>query len=44
MAPGRQTVGWKAWGVTWTLPEPMLTAPTPDTTLRPGWAGEPKWT
>ncbi|MDT0614393.1 ATP-dependent DNA ligase [Streptomyces lancefieldiae] len=27
--------------MTWTLPEPMLSVPSPD--LRPGWAGEPKW-
>ncbi|WP_217236262.1 ATP-dependent DNA ligase [Streptomyces sp. AC555_RSS877] len=29
--------------MTWTLPEPMLTSPTPRTELRPGWAAEPKW-
>lgn len=29
--------------MTWTLPEPMLTSPTPEPTLKPGWAAEPKW-
>ncbi|MET9176460.1 hypothetical protein ABZX64_36385 [Streptomyces misionensis] len=29
--------------MTWTLPEPMLSAPVPSPDLRPGWAAEPKW-
>ncbi|WP_256098674.1 ATP-dependent DNA ligase [Streptomyces agglomeratus] len=29
--------------MTWTLPEPMLSASVPAPDLRPGWAGEPKW-
>jgi ATP-dependent DNA ligase len=29
--------------VTWTLPEPTLTTPTPLPALLPGWAGQPKW-
>ncbi|MGZ0200600.1 ATP-dependent DNA ligase [Streptomyces sp. RM1] len=29
--------------MTWTLPEPMLSAPVPGPDLRPGWAAEPKW-
>ncbi|WP_331733193.1 hypothetical protein OHU34_43810 (plasmid) [Streptomyces sp. NBC_00080] len=29
--------------MTWHLPQPMLTAPTADPTLPPGWAAEPKW-
>lgn len=29
--------------MTWTLPEPMLTTPTPRPDLPPGMAGEPKW-
>ncbi|MEV6533695.1 ATP-dependent DNA ligase [Streptomyces sp. NPDC051639] len=29
--------------MTWTLPDPMLTSPTPLPRLTPGWAGEPKW-
>ncbi|MBT1094213.1 ATP-dependent DNA ligase [Streptomyces sp. Tu102] len=29
--------------MTWTLPEPILTTPTPHAGLRPGWAAEPKW-
>ncbi|MER5509366.1 ATP-dependent DNA ligase [Streptomyces sp. NPDC002766] len=29
--------------MTWTLPEPMLTTPTPRPDLPPGWAGQPKW-
>ncbi|MFF7976239.1 transposase [Streptomyces sp. NPDC007905] len=38
---GRQL--WKAWLMTWTLPEPMLAAPVSDPDLPPGWAAEPKW-
>lgn len=34
---------WKAWRVTWTLPQPMLTTPTTRPDLPPGWAAEPKW-
>ena len=30
-------------GVTWTLPEPMLTTPVSVPDLRPGCAAEPKW-
>jgi hypothetical protein len=33
----------KGSGVTWMLPEPMLSTPVPAPELRPGWAGEPKW-
>ncbi|MEW2268063.1 ATP-dependent DNA ligase [Streptomyces sp. NPDC047853] len=29
--------------MTWTLPEPMLTAPVPEADLPPGAAAEPKW-
>ncbi|MFE5406423.1 ATP-dependent DNA ligase [Streptomyces sp. NPDC056580] len=29
--------------MTWTPPEPMLSAPLPGPELRPGWAAEPKW-
>ncbi|WP_406363813.1 ATP-dependent DNA ligase (plasmid) [Streptomyces sp. NBC_00715] len=29
--------------MTWTLPEPMLSTPTPRPDLPPGMAGEPKW-
>ncbi|MFJ4276122.1 hypothetical protein ACIP29_36900 [Streptomyces coelicoflavus] len=29
--------------MTWTLPEPMLTAPVAGPDLPPGWAAEPKW-
>ncbi|MFE3269929.1 hypothetical protein [Streptomyces sp. NPDC059215] len=29
--------------MTWTLPDPMLTSPTPLPRLTPGWTGEPKW-
>ncbi|GAA2425166.1 hypothetical protein GCM10010255_78730 [Streptomyces coeruleofuscus] len=29
--------------MTWTLPEPMLSAPVPDPGLRPGWAAQPGW-
>ncbi|MGW6928273.1 hypothetical protein ACWGA9_44635 [Streptomyces sp. NPDC054950] len=29
--------------MTWHLPQPMLTAPTADPALPPGWAAEPKW-
>ncbi|CAM5318485.1 ATP-dependent DNA ligase OS=Streptomyces tendae OX=1932 GN=GUR47_38250 PE=3 SV=1 [Streptomyces tendae] len=29
--------------MTWTLPEPMLTAPVPGPDLPPGAAAEPKW-
>ncbi|WP_405965724.1 ATP-dependent DNA ligase [Streptomyces sp. NBC_00723] len=29
--------------MTWHLPQPILTAPTADPTLPPGWAAEPKW-
>ncbi|WP_327188086.1 hypothetical protein [Streptomyces sp. NBC_01334] len=29
--------------MTWHLPQPMLTAPTSDPALPPGWAAEPKW-
>ncbi|MEH0415957.1 ATP-dependent DNA ligase [Streptomyces sp. B21-083] len=29
--------------MTWTPPEPMLSAPVPMPELRPGWAAEPKW-
>ncbi|MET8248690.1 hypothetical protein ABZV31_32480 [Streptomyces sp. NPDC005202] len=29
--------------MTWTPPEPMLSAPVPGPQLRPGWAAEPKW-
>ncbi|MEU9190314.1 ATP-dependent DNA ligase [Streptomyces sp. NPDC048484] len=29
--------------MTWTFPMPMLSSPTPEPELRPGFAGEPKW-
>ncbi|MGW6523210.1 ATP-dependent DNA ligase [Streptomyces sp. NPDC054962] len=29
--------------MTWHLPQPILTAPTADPALPPGWAAEPKW-
>ncbi|MEU7337343.1 ATP-dependent DNA ligase [Streptomyces sp. NPDC007074] len=41
--PDGGTTVWKRSGVTWTLPEPMLTTPVPTPDLPPGWAGEPKW-
>lgn len=41
--PGGVWPGWKAWAVTWTLPDPMLAAPVASPDLPPGWAGEPKW-
>lgn len=31
---------WKGSGVTWTLPEPMLSTPVPGPEPRPGWAAE----
>jgi ATP-dependent DNA ligase len=30
-------------GMTWSLPEPMLTVPVESPALPAGWAAEPKW-
>nr|CAI78137.1 putative ATP-dependent DNA ligase [Streptomyces ambofaciens ATCC 23877]CAJ89195.1 putative ATP-dependent DNA ligase [Streptomyces ambofaciens ATCC 23877] len=42
-ADAQQVSGvWKASAMTWTLPEPILTAPVPGPDLPPGSAAEPK--
>ncbi|MEN8651648.1 hypothetical protein ABCR94_13720 [Streptomyces sp. 21So2-11] len=38
-----RSLWWKRSGVTWTLPDLMLSTPVSGPDLRPGWAGEPKW-
>ncbi|MEZ7153952.1 hypothetical protein ACBR38_02815 [Streptomyces sp. MAD19A] len=39
---GRLSLAWKCTDM-WTLPEPMLAAPTPDPVLPAGWAAEAKF-